>query len=75
MSVYLIGDLARKTGLSRYTINYYINIGLIQEVGRSQNNYRFFDNKVVKRLNKIIDLRSKNISIKRIKEIIEKDEE
>ncbi|RLE07771.1 hypothetical protein DRZ78_02385 [Candidatus Aerophobetes bacterium] len=73
MSVYLIGDLARKTGLSRHTINYYINIGLIQEVGRSENNYRFFDDKVVERLNKIIDLRSKNVSIKRIKEILEKD--
>lgn len=73
MSIYLIGDLIRETGLSRHTINYYINIGLIEETGRSQNNYRFFDDKVMQRLNKIIDLRSNDISIKRIKEILEKD--
>jgi len=73
MSVYLIGDLTRNTGLSRHTINYYINIGLIEETARSQNNYRFFDDKVMERLNKIIDLRTKDIPIKRIKEILERD--
>ena len=73
MTVYLIGDLTRQTGLSRHTVNYYINIGLIEEAGRSQNNYRFFDDAVIKRLNKIIELRNKNVSIKKIKKILSKD--
>jgi len=73
MTVYLIGDLTRQTGLSRHTVNYYINIGLIEEASRSQNNYRFFDDAVIKRLNKIIELRNKNVSIKKIKKILSKD--
>jgi len=73
MSVYLIGDLSTQTGLSRHTVNYYINIGLIEETGRSQNNYRFFDDEVLERLNRIIELRNKNVSIKKIKEILSKD--
>ena len=73
MAVYLIGDLIRQTGLSRHTINYYINIDLIRETDRSQSNYRFFDDKVIERLNRIIELRNKDVPIQKIKEILSKD--
>jgi DNA-binding transcriptional MerR regulator len=67
--IYLIGDLARETGLSIHTINYYLRIGLIKEEGRSlRNNYRFFNGKTVERLNKIIQYRRNGKSIEKIKQ-------
>ena len=66
-NIYLIGDLARKTGLSNDTLNYYLRIGLIKEIGRSErNNYRYFNDDTVDELNRIIDLRLKRVPIKEI---------
>ncbi|RKY83288.1 hypothetical protein DRQ09_10265 [candidate division KSB1 bacterium] len=66
-NIYLIGDLARKTGLSIDTLNYYLRIGLIKEIGRSErNNYRYFNDDTVEQLNRIIDLRLKKVPIKEI---------
>ncbi|RMF08688.1 MAG: MerR family transcriptional regulator [Candidatus Neomarinimicrobiota bacterium] len=68
LSMYLIGDLASKTGLSLHTLNYYLRIGLIEEVGRSEtNNYRFFDDSTVDLLNRIIALRLQRVPIQEIK--------
>jgi DNA-binding transcriptional MerR regulator len=65
--IYLIGDLARQTELSVDTLNYYLRIGLLEEVGRSpQNNYRFFDDGSVALLEKIKTLRLQKVSIKEI---------
>lgn len=65
--IYLIGDLARITGLSIDTLNYYLRIGLLDEVGRSpRNTYRYFDDSSVELLEKIKQLRLQRISIKEI---------
>ena len=66
-NIYLIGDLARSTGLSIDTLNYYMRIGLLTEIGRSgRNNYRFFDDSSVEFLEKIKKLRLEKISIKEL---------
>jgi len=66
-NIYLIGDLARKTGLSTDTLNYYLRIGLIKETTRSERSgYRLFDDEVLGRLETIIELRSDNVPIKDI---------
>ena len=66
-NIYLIGDLARHTGLSIDTLNYYLRIGLIEEIGRSgRNNYRYFNDQTVDELNKIMELRLKKVPIKEI---------
>ena len=50
-NIYLLKDLAIRTGLSIYTIKYYLNLGLIKEIGRSPDtNFRYFDDSTVKRL-------------------------
>lgn len=68
LSTYLIGDVATKTGLSIDTINYYLRIGLIKEVGRSERSgYRYFNNETVELLMKIIDLRLNYVPIREIK--------
>ncbi len=66
-SVYLIGDLAQKTGLSKDTLNYYLRIGLISEVSRSERSgYRLFDDSVLEELEEIIRMREENVPIREI---------
>lgn len=70
--VYLIKDLARLSGQTVYTLKYYLNIGLIKEVGRSpETSFRYFDDSTLERLKKIRELRRQNKSIAEIKEILE----
>jgi len=65
--IYMIGDLARHTKFSIDTLNYYLRIGLIEEVGRSERNrYRYFDESTVKKLLKIQELRLQKVPIKEI---------
>jgi len=73
--VYLIKDLSRITGVSIYTIKYYLNMGLIKEVGRSsETNFRYFNSQTADDLKKIIDLKREKKSLSKIKEIINKNE-
>ncbi len=68
MAIHMIGDLAKVTGLSIHTLNYYLNIGLIEPASQSdRNSYRFFDDSTVERLQQIIELRKQKMSIKKIK--------
>ena len=69
--VYLIKDLARLSGHTVYTLKYYLNIGLIKEVGRSpETNFRYFDDETIERLKKIRESRRENKSIAEIKEML-----
>jgi DNA-binding transcriptional MerR regulator len=69
--VYLIKDLAGLSGHTVYTLKYYLNIGLISEVGRSpETNFRYFDDTTIERLKKIRELRRENRSIAEIKELL-----
>jgi len=69
--VYLIKDLARMSGQTVYTLKYYLNIGLIKEVGRSpETNFRYFNDTTIERLRKIREFRRENKSIAEIKEIL-----
>jgi len=64
----MISDLARVTGLSIDTLNYYLRIGLLAETGRfSRNGYRYFDEIALSRLRRIMDWRSEGQSIREIK--------
>ena len=58
MNIYLLKDLAVKSGLSVYTIKYYLKLGLIAEIGRGPDtNFRYFDDSTVTRLAEIRELR------------------
>ena len=69
--IYMISDLAAATGLSRHTLNFYLKLGLIEESGRTESNYRFFDQTVVDRLHRIIYLRHEGIPLQQIKALLE----
>ena len=69
--IYLLKDIAIKTGFSIYTIKYYLKLGLLREAGRSPDtNFRYFDEVSVANLNKIKELRTKGLSLKKIKETL-----
>jgi len=72
--IYMISDLASATGMSRHTLNFYLKLGLIEESGRTESNYRFFDQTVIDRLHRIIGLREKGHSLKQIKALLEDQE-
>jgi len=66
-SVMLIGDLASQTGLSIYTINYYIRLGLISADVRSERSgYRLFGRDTMRTLRRVIELRRKRMPLKDI---------
>jgi DNA-binding transcriptional MerR regulator len=67
-TIYLLKDLAVKTGLSIYTIKYYLKLGLIREIGRSPDtNFRYFDDSTVRRLKAIREFRRERMPIEDIK--------
>jgi len=71
-NIYLIKDLARLSGHSIHTIKYYLNLGLIKEIGRSpETNFRYFDNTNIEALSRIRELRRENKSLAEIKEILD----
>ena len=70
-SIYLIKDLSRLSGLSVYTIKYYLKLGLVKEISRSQEtNFRYFDDSTLEKLKKVIGLRREKISLKKIEHIL-----
>ena len=70
-NIYLIKDLSRLSGLSVYTIKYYLKLGLVKEISRSQEtNFRYFDDSTLEKLQKIIALRREKVSLKKIEHIM-----
>jgi len=67
-NIYLIKDLARRSGHSIHTVKYYLKIGLLKEIGRSpETNFRYFDDSTLAALQYIRALRLKGKSISQIK--------
>ncbi len=73
-----INSLAKKFGLSKSKLNYYVNLGIIEplEVLSSRSNgIKIFDAKeATKRVNFIIRHRARGYSLKEIKGKIEKEQ-
>ena len=71
-TVYLLKDLARASGYSVYTLEYYLKAGLIREFGRGPDTkYRYFDEKSVRQLERIRKMRRKGMSIRVIKQTLD----
>ena len=69
--MYLIKDIARRSGLSVYTVKYYLKLGLLKEAGRSpETNFRYFDDSNLEVLRKVKDYRKNGISLEKIKELL-----
>lgn len=69
--VYLLKDISSMTGLSVYTIKYYLNLGLIKESGRSpETNFRYFDDRTAQDLKKIIAYKKQHMSLAKISDLL-----
>jgi MerR family transcriptional regulator, copper efflux regulator len=64
-----VGQLSRRTGLSVKAIREYEALGLIYSAGRSEGNYRLFDETALWCAGVIIEMRSVGLTIKEIKQL------
>ncbi|MDQ0229761.1 MerR family transcriptional regulator [Metabacillus malikii] len=69
--MYKIGELAKKVNISKRTIDYYTQIGLLQVETTSAANYRMYSDKTIDDLRFIELCKSMNMSLQDIKERIE----
>ncbi len=63
---YRIGELAAHCGLSRRTIDYYTQLGLLRPVARTTGNYRLYDAKTPARIAEIRALQARRLSLSEI---------
>ncbi|MGG0175904.1 MerR family transcriptional regulator [Gottfriedia acidiceleris] len=69
--VYKIGELAKEVGVSKRTIDYYTNLGLL-EPERSETGHRFYNETSLETLKFIEQCKSMHLPLQEIKEILEK---
>jgi len=68
-----ISDLASQFELSRATLLYYEEQGLLSPANRSDNGYRWYGDNEVARLRQIVNFRSFGLTIAAIKMLLEND--
>ena len=64
-----VGELARRTGMSPKAIREFERLGLIYSAGRSEANYRLFDESAIWCVQVIDNLRALGLTIKEIREL------
>ncbi len=68
--MYSISRLAKLFGLSRSTLLYYDNIGVLSPSERSRANYRLYSETDKQRLETIVTLRQTGLSLEEIKKVL-----
>lgn len=66
---YKIGAIAQLAGVSKRTIDYYTNLGLLKPI-RSENNYRYYTKHTLAQLKIIETLKAQRFTLEEIKEQI-----
>ena len=64
-----VGELARRTGMSAKAIREFEGLGLIYSAGRSEANYRLFDESAIWCIQAIASLRSLGLTVKEIQQL------
>lgn len=68
-----IGELAKRSGVSTRTIDYYTNFGLL-DVQRSESNYRLYPLSAIQTIERIQLLKKQRLTISEIKETLNQEE-
>jgi len=68
--LYRIGELAALANISKRTIDYYTQIGLL-DVTRSETNYRYYTDKTIEQLKLIEQYKKNHLPLEEIKERIQ----
>jgi len=71
--MFTIGQVAKKYSLSRSTLIYYDNIGVLKPSGRSDSNYRLYSGADLKKMDRIILYRSTGLSLESISLLLDKE--
>lgn len=66
-----IGALARETGLSIRTLRYYDRLGLLTPSARTEGGHRCYDAGDVRRLHRVLALRSFGLPLARIRAVLD----
>src|SRR5829696_2587495 len=66
----MVGELAHRTGMSAKAIRQFEGLGLIYSAGRSEANYRLFDESAIWCVQVIGNLRSLGLTIKEIQQLV-----
>ena len=66
-----IGELAAITNVSKRTIDYYTNFGLLQ-AHRTPSNYRYYERDAIEKIKLIQQLKKNHLSLKDINKILKK---
>ncbi len=61
-----IGELARLLNVSRRTLRYYEEVGIIAPKSRGTNNYRYYDTNDLNRLQAVMMMRKAGLSLKEV---------
>ncbi|MFE6050161.1 MerR family transcriptional regulator [Kitasatospora sp. NPDC056446] len=72
-TLYSIGDLARRTGLTVKTIRFYADTGLVPPTGRSAAGYRQYDLHALARLDLVRTLRDLGLDLPAIRRVLERE--
>lgn len=73
---YRIDEVAERTGLTRRTLRYYEEIGLLPPPVRTEGNYRLYTDADIARLEHIKRLKdSLNLSLREVQEMVQAEEE
>lgn len=67
---YRISELAALAGVTKRTVDYYTNLGLLTPA-RSCSNYRYYDENALKRLIFIVDCKKQRLALSDIKDRLE----
>ena len=70
--MFTIGQVAKKYGLSRSTLIYYDNIGILTPSGRSESNYRLYSDNDLKKMDRMMLFRSAGLSLDSIPSLLER---
>ena len=68
MNTYTITDLSRRFNVQSSTLRYYEDIGLLENVGRTENNQRIYTDEHIRRLEGIGCFKRTGLPIARIRE-------
>jgi DNA-binding transcriptional MerR regulator len=75
-TLYTIEQVATRTGLTKRTLRYYEEVGLLLPTGRTEGNYRRYSEEAIQRLERIKNLRDLlGFSLNDIRELMDADDE
>ncbi|MEU9012649.1 MerR family transcriptional regulator [Streptomyces sp. NPDC048479] len=72
-TLYSIGDLARRTGLTVKTVRFYSDCGIVPPTDRSPAGYRLYDIDAVARLDLVRTLRDLGLDLPTIRKVVDRE--